>query len=199
MARSLRRAALRRTTRETDIRIRLNLDGRGRARITTGIGFLDHMLETVARHGALDLTLAVRGDLHVDQHHTVEDTGLVLGEAVRQALGTKRGILRAGWWIMPMDEALALAAIDLGGRASYDGAFRIGARHVGGFETELLDDFFRAFAHGAGANVHLHLLAGRSSHHKVEALFKAFARALRVAAARDPQMKRVLPTTKGVL
>jgi imidazoleglycerol-phosphate dehydratase len=199
MARALRRAGFRRTTRETDIRVRLDLDGRGRGQVATGIGFFDHMLDTLARHGAFDLTLAVSGDLHVDQHHTVEDTGLVLGEAVRRALGSKRGILRAGWWVIPMDEALALAAVDLGGRAAYAGDFRIGARRVGGFETELLDDFFGAFAQAAGANVHLRLLAGRSSHHKVEALFKAFARALRVAVSRDRQMRGVVPSTKGLL
>ena len=199
MARSVRRAAFRRATRETDIRVRLDLDGRGRAQIATGIGFFDHMLETLARHGALDLRLTIRGDLNVDQHHTVEDAGLVLGEAVQRALGSKRGILRAGWWVMPMDEALALAAIDLSGRAAYEGALRIGARRVGGLETELLDDFFGAFALGAAANVHLRLLAGRSSHHKVEALFKAFARSLRVACTRDPQLKREVPSTKGLL
>jgi len=195
----MRTARLRRTTSETDIRIRLNLDGRGRARVATGIGFLDHMLTLVARHGALDLDLTARGDLNVDQHHTVEDTGIVLGEAVRKALGSKRGILRAGYFLMPMDETLAAAAIDFSGRPHCVCRWKFSAKYVGGFQTELLEDFFAGFAQAAGANVHLRLLYGRSSHHQVEAVFKAFARALRFAATRDPQLKRVLPSTKGLL
>ncbi len=190
---------MRRTTTETDIRIRLDLDGRGRARIATGIRFLDHMLELVARHGALDLEIRARGDLDVDQHHTVEDIGQALGEAVRRALGSKRGILRAGYFLMPMDESLAWAAIDFGGRAHCVCRWKLAARRVGDLETELLEDFFRAFAQAAAANVHLRLLYGRSSHHQVECLFKAFARALRFAAARDSQLKRILPSTKGLL
>lgn len=195
----MRRASLRRKTTETDIRVRLNLDGRGRASVRTGIRFLDHMLELVARHGAMDLELAARGDLDVDQHHTVEDVGLALGEAVRGALGSKRGILRAGYFIMPMDESLAVAAVDLSGRPHCVCRWKISARRVGDLETELLEDFFRAFAQAAQANVHLRLLYGRSSHHQVEALFKAFARALRFATTRDPQLKRILPSTKGLL
>ncbi len=194
-----RKAQLRRTTTETDIRVRLNLDGRGRARVRTGIRFFDHMLELVARHGAIDLEIIARGDLDVDQHHTVEDTGLALGEAVRQALGRKRGILRAGYFLMPMDETLAAAAIDLSGRAHCVCRWKLSARLVGDFQAELLEDFFGAFAQAAAANVHLRLFYGRSSHHQVEALFKAFARALRFAATRDPQMKHVLPSTKGLL
>jgi imidazoleglycerol-phosphate dehydratase len=195
----MRRAQLRRTTTETDIRVRLNLDGRGRARISTGIRFLDHMLELVARHGAMDLELIARGDLDVDQHHTVEDSGIALGEAVRKALGSKRGILRAGYFLMPMDETLAAAAIDLSGRPHCVVRCKFSARRVGDFQTELVEDFFGGFAQAAGANVHLRLLYGRSSHHQVEAVFKAFARALRVAVARDPQLKRILPSTKGLL
>jgi len=195
----MRRASLRRTTTETDIRVRLSLDGRGRARVRTGIRFLDHMLELVARHGALDLELIARGDLDVDQHHSVEDVGLALGEAVRQALGSKRGILRAGYFLMPMDETLAVAAIDLSGRAYCVCRWKLSARRVGDLQTELLEDFFHAFAQAARANVHLQLLYGRSSHHQVEALFKAFARALRFAATRDRQLQRVLPSTKGLL
>lgn len=195
----LRKATLRRTTSETDIRVRVNLDGRGRARIRTGIRFLDHMLELVARHGALDLDIAVRGDLEVDQHHTVEDTGIALGEAVRQALGSKRGILRAGYFLLPMDETLAAVAIDFGGRpfCVFHAHFR--ARRSGDLETELVEDFFQGFAQAARVNLHLKLLYGRSTHHQVEALFKAFARALRFAAARDPQLKGLLPSTKGLL
>ena len=199
MASRVRRAALRRKTRETDVRVRLVLDGTGRSAIRTGIRFLDHMLETVARHGAVDLELVADGDLDVDQHHTVEDVGLVLGEAVRRALGSKRGTLRAGYWVMPMDEALAVAAVDFSGRPAFRRHWKIGAGRVGDLQVELLDDFFGAFAHTAGAAVHLRVLEGRSSHHKVEAVFKAFARALRFAATRDPTLKGVLPSTKGVL
>lgn len=195
----MRRARLRRTTAETDIRVRLELDGRGKAKIRTGIGFFDHMLEQVARHGAMDLEIAARGDLHVDQHHTVEDTGLALGEAVRRALGSKRGILRAGYFLMPMDETLAAAAVDFSGRPYFVGRWRIPARRVGDFEVELLTDFFQAFSQAAGAAVHLRVVEGRSSHHQVEALFKAFARALRFAVSRDRRLRGVLPSTKGLL
>jgi len=195
----MRRATLQRTTKETDIRIRLNLDGRGRARISTGIRFLDHMLELVARHGAMDLEITARGDLDVDQHHTVEDLGIALGEAVRRALGSKRGILRAGYFLMPMDETLAAVAIDFSGRPHCVFKWKFSARRVGDLQTELVEDFFRGFAQSAAANLHLRLLYGRSTHHQVEALFKAFARALRFAATRDPQLKRVLPSTKGLL
>jgi imidazoleglycerol-phosphate dehydratase len=194
-----RTASLHRKTSETDIRARLALDGRGRYEISTGIRFLDHMLELFARHGGFDLELAARGDLDVDQHHTVEDVGIVLGEAVKQALGSKRGINRAGYFVMPMDETLAVAAIDLSGRAYLVMHAPIKAQRVGDFETELLEDFFHGFSTSAGANVHLKLLYGRSSHHGVEALFKAFARALRFACSRDARLKRQLPSTKGLL
>ncbi len=194
-----RTGAVHRTTQETDIRALLNLDGRGRYEVSTGIRFLDHMLELFARHGGFDLDLRARGDLDVDQHHTVEDTGLVLGEALRRALGTKRGINRAGYFIMPMDETLALAAIDLSGRPYFVMQGRVKARRVGDFQTELLEDFFQAFASAAGANLHLKIAYGRSSHHAVEALFKAFARALRYACSCDPRLKRQLPSTKGLL
>jgi len=195
----MRTATVHRSTRETDIRARLNLDGRGRARISTGIRFFDHMLELVARHGAFDLDLTARGDLDVDQHHTVEDTGLVLGEAVLRAVGSKRGILRAGYFLMPMDETLAAAAIDLSGRAHAVCRWKLRSRLVGDLQTEMLEDFFQAFAQAAKANVHLRLFYGRSSHHQVEALFKAFARALRFALTRDRQLRGLLPSTKGLL
>jgi len=195
----MRKANLHRTTTETDICVRLNLDGRGRAKLSTGIPFLDHMLTLVARHGALDLELAAHGDLAVDQHHTVEDTGIALGEAVRKALGSKRGILRAGYFLMPMDETLAAAAVDFGGRPYCVFKASIGARRVGDFQTELTEDFFQGFAQAARANVHLRVLYGRSSHHKIEAVFKAFARALRFAVSRDKRLQRVLPSTKGLL
>jgi imidazoleglycerol-phosphate dehydratase len=195
----MRRASLRRKTKETDIRLRLNLDGRGKARISTGIRFFDHMLEQIARHGALDMELAARGDLDVDQHHTVEDVGIALGEAVKKALGSKRGILRVGYFLMPMDDCLAAAALDFSGRAYCTCNFKISAPRVGDFQTELMEDFFRAFAQAASANVHLKLVYGRSSHHQVESIFKAFAKALRFAVTRDKQLKRLLPSTKGVL
>ena len=195
----MRSALIHRKTKETDIRLRLNLDGKGRADISTGIRFLDHMLDLVARHGAMDLEIQAKGDLDVDQHHTVEDLGIALGEAVRNALGSKRGILRAGFFLMPMDETLASVAIDFSGRAHCVCEWKFSARLVGDLQTELLEDFFRGFAQSAQANVHLRLLYGRSSHHQVEGLFKAFARALRFAATRDPQMKRILPSTKGLI
>lgn len=194
-----RRATLHRRTAETDIRARLNLDGRGRYHISTGIRFLDHMLELLARHGGFDLELTARGDLDVDQHHTVEDVGMVLGEALRRALGTKRGINRAGYFLMPMDETLAVAAVDLSGRAYLVMRAPIRAHRVGDLQTELLEDFFHGFASAAGANVHLRIAYGRSSHHAVEALFKSLARALRYACSRDARLKRQLPSTKGLL
>jgi imidazoleglycerol-phosphate dehydratase len=195
----MRRAQLHRKTSETDIRLRLNLDGRGRALISTGIRFFDHMLELVARHGAMDIDLAARGDLDVDQHHTVEDAGIALGEAVTKALGSKRGILRAGFSLMPMDETLASVAIDFSGRPHCVCRCKFSAARVGDFQTELVEDFLGGFAQAARANVHARLIYGRSTHHQVEAVFKAFARALRFAAARDPQMKRILPSTKGLI
>jgi imidazoleglycerol-phosphate dehydratase len=195
----MRKANLHRKTKETDIRLRLNLDGRGQSHITTGVRFFDHMLEQIARHGGLDLDLTGRGDLDVDQHHTVEDVGIALGEAVKKALGSKRGILRAGYFLMPMDDCLAAAALDFSGRAYCVCAFKISAARVGDFQTELMEDFFRGFAHAAGANVHLKLMYGRSSHHQVESIFKAFAKALRFAVTRDRQLRRVLPSTKGLL
>jgi imidazoleglycerol-phosphate dehydratase len=194
-----RSAQIRRTTKETQIELRLNLDGHGKADISTGIYFFDHMLNLVTRHGGFDLRLKATGDLDVDQHHTVEDVGIALGEAVTKALGTKRGILRAGYFLMPMDETLAASAVDLGGRPYCVVNAKIGSARVGDFQTELTEDFFQGFAQAARANVHLRVLYGRSSHHQVEAMFKAFARALRFAAARDKRLRRVLPSTKGLL
>jgi imidazoleglycerol-phosphate dehydratase len=195
----VRRAVVNRRTRETAIAVRLALDGRGRFRIRTGIRFLDHMLELVARHSAFDLTIDARGDLDVDQHHTVEDAGIAFGEAVGAALGARRGINRAGYFVMPMDESLGVAAVDLGGRAHAVVDLRLRVRRVGDLQAELVQDFFEGFAQGARANVHLKVLYGRSSHHQVEALFKAFGRALRVACARDRQMARRVPSTKGLI
>src|ERR1700681_1282147 len=195
----MRRASVHRTTTETDIRLAINLDGRGRAKVSTGIRFLDHMLELVARHGALDLEISAKGDLDVDQHHTVEDLGIALGEAVSKALGTRRGINRAGYFVMPMDETLAVAAIDLGGRPHAVVDLKVRVARVGDLQTELVHDFFDGFAIGARANVHVKVLYGRSSHHKIEAVFKAFARALRVACSKDRRLAKMLPSTKGLL
>jgi imidazoleglycerol-phosphate dehydratase len=190
---------IRRYTTETQIDLRLDLDGRGKSDIATGIRFFDHMLDLVARHGGFDLKLAAKGDLDVDQHHTVEDVGIALGEAVNAAIGNKRGILRAGYFLMPMDETLAAASVDLSGRAFCVIKGHFSAKRVGDFQTELLEDFFQGFAFAARANVHLKVLYGRSSHHRVEAMFKAFARALRFAVSRDKRLRNVLPSTKELL
>jgi imidazoleglycerol-phosphate dehydratase len=194
-----RNARIRRNTKETQIELRLKLDGRGSSAISTGIRFFDHMLDLVARHGGFDLRLAAKGDLDVDQHHTVEDVGIALGEAVTAALGNKRGILRAGYFLMPMDETLAAAAVDLGGRPFCVVKAHFSSKRVGDLQTELVEDFFQGFAQSARANVHLRVLYGRSSHHQVEAVFKAFARALRFAVARDRRLRNVLPSTKELL
>ena len=195
----MRRALIDRHTAETSIRLRLLLEGKGRFDNRTGVRFLDHMLDLVARHGGFDLHVRASGDLDVDQHHTVEDLGIALGEGVAEAVGDKKGINRAGYFVMPMDDTLAVAAIDLSGRPHAVVDTRVSARLVGDLQAELVHDFFEGFANGARANVHVKVLYGRSSHHKVEACFKAFARALRVACARDRQLARMLPSTKGLL
>ena len=198
----MRSTTVNRTTKETSIRLSLTIEGRGRSEIATGIRFLDHMLELFAHHGAFDLKLAATGDLDVDQHHTVEDIGISLGQAFRQALGTKRGILRAGYFVMPMDETLAVVAVDFSGRTAAVVRTTIRTRLVGDLQSELVDDFFEGFARGAQANVHARVLYGRSNHHKAEALFKAFARALRAACWRDrsrptsSQASRPCPTPR---
>ncbi|MEQ1573135.1 MAG: imidazoleglycerol-phosphate dehydratase HisB [Vicinamibacterales bacterium] len=194
-----RSAAFDRRTTETEIRGRLVIDGEGKYDVTTGIRFLDHMLELVARHGGFDLTLEAKGDLDVDQHHTVEDIGIALGEALLGALGDRKGINRAGYFLMPMDETLGLAAVDLSGRPHAVVDLKLKVLRVGDLQSELVHEFFGGFAQGARANVHVKVLYGRSSHHQVEAVFKAFARALRVACARDSRLARMLPSTKGLL
>ena len=194
-----RTSIVERNSTETRIAIKLKLEGSGQYKISTGIRFLDHMLELFTRHGAFDLELTCKGDLDVDQHHTVEDVGIALGEAFDRALGDKRGILRAGYFLMPMDETLAIAAIDLSGRAAFAVETKVRTRLVGDLQTELVTDFFEGFARGARANVHVKTMYGRSSHHKIEAIFKAFARALRVACSRDKQLGKMLPSTKGLL
>jgi imidazoleglycerol-phosphate dehydratase len=194
-----RSAAFDRRTTETRIEGRLAIDGCGRYDVRTGIRFFDHMLELFTRHGGFDLTLHADGDLDVDQHHTVEDVGIVLGETVLAALGDRRGINRAGYFVMPMDETLAVAAVDLGGRPHAVVNLKLRVKRVGDLQAELVHDFFEGFAIGARANVHVNVLYGRSSHHHVEAVFKAFARALRVACARDARLAKMLPSTKGLL
>jgi len=195
----VRRALITRKTTETQISLTLTLDGTGKYEISTGIRFFDHMLELLTRHGGFDLRLQATGDLDVDQHHTVEDVGIALGEAVSKALGDRRGINRAGYFIMPMDETLGVAAIDLSGRVHAVTDLRLKVRRVGDLEADLVHDFFDGFAQGARANVHVKVLYGRSSHHQIEALFKAFARALRYACSKDKRLARVLPSTKELL
>jgi len=195
----MRKANFARNTNETKISLKLNIDGKGRYEISTGIRFFDHMLELFTRHGGFDLKLASKGDLDVDQHHTVEDVGIALGEAFDKALGDKKGILRAGYFLMPMDETLGIAALDLSGRTSCVVDTKVTVRLVGDLQTELVHDFFEGFARGARANVHLKVMYGRSNHHKIEALFKAFARALRFACTKDKRMAAMLPSTKGLL
>jgi imidazoleglycerol-phosphate dehydratase len=195
----MRTATVERNTKETHIAGALNLDGRGQYQISTGIRFLDHMLELFAKHGAFDLTLRAQGDLEVDQHHTVEDTGIFLGDLFDQALGDRRGINRAGYFIQTMDESLALAAVDLGGRPALVYDQQVNVTHVGDLQTELLHDFFDGFANHARANVHVKVMYGRSNHHKIEAIFKCFTRAMRYACSTDERLKDQLPSTKGLL
>ena len=195
----MRWAKIARDTKETQIRGSLKIDGRGRYEISTGIRFLDHMLELFAKHGGFDLKLQAAGDLDVDQHHTVEDAGIVLGQLFSKALGNRRGINRAGYFVMPMDETLAVVAIDFGGRPALVYDDKVKVRLVGDLQTELVEDFFGGFVNHAGANLHAKVLYGRSSHHKIEAIFKCFARALRYACSRDRRLKDQLPSTKGLL
>jgi len=195
----VRRGNVHRKTTETSIRLRLNLDGRGRYDVRTGVRFLDHMLELFTRHGGFDLELRASGDLDVDQHHTVEDVGIALGEAFSNALGSRRGINRAGYFVMTMDEALGVVAVDLSGRAHAVVEARLKVKKVGDLDAELLTDFVEGFARGVRGNVHLKVLYGRSGHHQVEALFKAFGRAMRMACSRDRRLAKVMPSTKGLL
>ncbi len=192
-------ATIERNTLETKISLRLNVDGTGQYNVSTGIRFFDHMLESFARHGGFDLELKCVGDLDVDQHHTVEDVGIALGEAFAEALGDKRGILRAGYFVMAMDETLAVCAVDLSGRVACVVDDQVDVPVVGDLQSELVTDFFDGFARGSKANVHVKTMYGRSNHHKIEAIFKAFARAMRGACSRDERMRDLLPSTKGLL
>jgi imidazoleglycerol-phosphate dehydratase len=195
----VRNASLERNTTETQIKGSLNLDGTGKYEVSTGIGFLDHMLELFAKHGAFDLVLQATGDVHVDQHHTVEDVGIALGELFSLALGDRKGINRAGYFVQTMDETLAVVALDLGGRSATAYSDGVRARQVGGLTVELLPDFFEGFARAAKSNVHVKVMYGRSSHHKIEAIFKAFGRALAYACSTNERLKDLLPSTKGLL
>lgn len=195
----MRTATIERNTRETQIKGSLKIEGRGRYTIATGVRFLDHMLELFAKHGGFDLTLQAAGDLDVDQHHTVEDVGIVLGQLFAEALGDRKGINRAGYYVVPMDETLAVVAVDLGGRPYLTYKDRVKTRTVGDLQAELLEDFFHGFTTHAGANLHAKVLYGRSNHHKVEAIFKCWARAMKFACSKDARLKDELPSTKGLL
>jgi imidazoleglycerol-phosphate dehydratase len=195
----MRRAAIRRDTKETKITGALTIEGHGGYEIATGIRFLDHMLELFARHGSFDLKLLASGDLDVDQHHTVEDVGIVLGQLFKKALGDRKGINRAGYFVLPMDETMAVVALDLGGRPALVYKDLVKVRLVGDLQAELLEDFFGGFVNHAGANLHAKVLYGRSNHHKLEAIFKCFARAMKYACSKDARLKDQLPSTKGLL
>jgi len=195
----VRRAAIERNTKETQIHGSLMIEGRGRYDVSTGIRFLDHMLELFTKHGGFDLKLQAVGDLDVDQHHTVEDTGIVLGQLFAKALGDRKGINRAGYFLLPMDETLAFVALDLGGRPALVYKDLVRVRLVGDLQTELVEDFFGGFVNHAGANLHAEVRYGRSNHHKIEAIFKCFARALSYACSKDARLKDQLPSTKGLL
>ena len=195
----MREATVDRNTKETQIRGSLGIEGTGTYNISTGVRFLDHMLELFSKHGAFDLTIDAKGDLDVDQHHTVEDVGIVLGDLFSKALGDRRGINRAGYFVQTMDETLAVIAVDLGGRPALVYDQQVDVVHVGDLQTELLEDFFSGFVNHAGANLHAKIMHGRSNHHKIEAIFKCFARAMRYACSTDERLKDQLPSTKGLL
>jgi imidazoleglycerol-phosphate dehydratase len=195
----MRTGVVERITKETRIKGSLRLEGKGRYEVRTGIRFFDHMLELFAKHGGFDLKLAADGDLDVDQHHTVEDVGIVLGQLFSKALGDRKGINRAGYFVLPMDETLAVVAVDLGGRPALVYKDRVKVRLVGDLQSELCEDFFAGFTVHAGANLHAQVLYGRSNHHKVEAIFKCFARAMKYACSKDARLKDQLPSTKGLL
>jgi imidazoleglycerol-phosphate dehydratase len=195
----MRRAAIKRDSKETQISGTLHIEGHGKYQISTGIRFFDHMLELFTKHGGFDLTLTAKGDLDVDQHHTVEDVGIVLGQLFAKALGDRKGINRTGYFVQPMDETLAVVALDLSGRPALVYKDKVKVRMVGDMQTELVEDFFGGFVNHAGANLHVKVLYGRSNHHKLEAIFKCFARGLKYACSKDARLKDQLPSTKGLL
>ncbi|MGQ9723917.1 MAG: imidazoleglycerol-phosphate dehydratase HisB [Tepidimonas sp.] len=194
-----RTADVERVTAETQIRVRIDLDGGGRARLDTGVGFFDHMLDQIARHGLIDLDIQCRGDLHIDAHHTVEDVGIALGQAVARAVGDKRGIRRYGHAYVPLDEALSRVVVDFSGRPGLHMDVRFTAGMIGQFDTQLVHEFFQGFANHAGVTLHIDNLKGHNAHHQCETIFKAFARALRAALERDPRLGDQVPSTKGSL
>jgi imidazoleglycerol-phosphate dehydratase len=195
----MRKAIIERNTSETQIAMALNLDGSGKSNIQSPLGFLTHMLESFTKHAVFDLEATIAGDLHVDAHHTVEDTGIVLGEVLKAALGDKRGIQRSGFWTYPMDEALASVALDLSGRPFLVWEVDFSTRAIGEFPTELFEDFFQGFTNALGANIHVKVHYGRSDHHKIEAVFKALAKSLKMACTIEPRIKNEIPSTKGKL
>ena len=195
----MRQASINRTTKETDIAVSIAIDGSGKADIDTGIGFLDHMLEQIAKHGLMDLSIAAKGDLHIDAHHTTEDVGITLGQAFKQALGDKKGITRYAHAYVPLDEALTRVVVDISGRPWLVWKVDFPTEKIGTFDTELVHEFFYAFAINAGLTLHVENLYGRNAHHIAETCFKALARALRAAAAIDPRMGDAIPSTKGAL
>jgi len=198
-SKQMRTIEIKRTTKETNISIHLNIDGKGKYNILTPIGFLTHTLESFTKHGLFDITMTTDGDLHVDQHHLVEDIGIVLGQAFKKALGDKKGINRAGYFVYPMDEALAVVAIDIGGRPYLQFEAEFKRRFCGELDTDLLEDFFHGFAVNLGANVVVRMPYGRSDHHKIEAIFKAFAKAMKMACSTDPRAIENIPSTKGMI
>jgi imidazoleglycerol-phosphate dehydratase len=192
-------AEVSRNTAETRIRVKINLDGTGQSRLSTGIGFFDHMLDQIARHGMFDLEIEADGDLHIDGHHTVEDVGITLGQAFHQALGDKKGICRYGHAYVPLDEALSRVVIDLSGRPGLVSSIAFKSGMIGGFDTQLTHEFFQGFVNHAFATLHIDNLKGENAHHQAETVFKAFARALRAAVERDPRAAGSIPSTKGTL
>jgi len=195
----MRTAKIERNTRETQIRGSLKIEGKGRYTISTGVRFLDHMLELFTKHGGFDMEIHATGDLDVDQHHTVEDVGIVIGQLFSEALGDRKGINRAGYYVVPMDETLSVVAVDLGGRPYLVYEDKVKTRLVGDLQSELLEDFFHGFTTHSGANLHAKILYGRSNHHKIEAIFKCWARAMKFACSKDARLKDQLPSTKGLL
>lgn len=191
-------AKIERNTAETQIQTELNLDGAGRYNINTGVGFLDHMLKLFSKHSLIDIKIQAKGDLDVDEHHIVEDVGICLGQAIKQALGDKKGIRRYGF-LLPMDESLAQVAMDLGGRSCLVLKYKPSREYVGDLPTELIEDFFAAFSENLGCNLHIEIKYGRNEHHKIEAIFKALAKTIKMAVENDPRMKNMLPSTKGKL
>jgi imidazoleglycerol-phosphate dehydratase len=195
----VRTAKLERNTKETQILVQLNIDGTGNCRVNTGIGFFDHTLEAFAKHGLFDVEMTARGDLEVDQHHLVEDCGIVLGQVFKKALGDKKGINRAGYFVFPMDEALAVVAVDIGGRPYLQFEAKFKRQYCGELDTDLVEDFFQGLAVNLGANIVVRMPYGRSDHHKLEATFKAFAKAMKMACSTDPRAIENIPSTKGVI